>query len=161
MPILAEAITFSLAPGIALNGLIFYNTSLQNRFVYITGRARELNREARALWDAPDARSVERLASLRRQVGLLTRRSRIVRRSILLVYVALFGLILTILELLLTAAVHVPGLESAALVTFGAALVAMGLATLLSWSETYLSQSTILEDMRTSFPPEAERAPPG
>lgn len=153
MATLVEAIAVSLAPGIGLNAVIFYNTSLQNRFIYITGRTREVNREARTLRDATDALSRERLASLRFQVDLLSRRSQIIRRSILVVYLALIGLVLTILELLVLAAAHVPGLELAALGTFGLALVAMSIATLLSWSETYLSQRTILEDIRTSFSP--------
>jgi hypothetical protein len=153
MATLVEAIAVSLAPGIGLNAVIFYNTSLQNRFIYITGRTREVNREARTLREATDPLGRERLASLRYQVDLLSRRSQIIRRSILVVYIALIGLVLTILELLVLGALQVPGLEFASLLTFGAALVAMSCATLLSWSETYLSQRTILEDIRTSFPP--------
>lgn len=154
MPTLAEAIAASLAPGIALNAVIFYNTSLQNRFIYITGRIREVNREARTLHTASDPTSEERLQSLRMQVTLLSRRSQIVRRCILVVYVALFGLILTILELLLLVAADQPELELSALLTFGASLLAMAIATGLSWSESYLSQRTIVEDIRTSFPAE-------
>ena len=151
MATLAEAIAFSLAPGIALNAVIFYNTSLQNRFVYITGRMRELNREARQLRSEPTG---ERIASLRLQVRLLARRSAIIRRAILVVYVALLALVLTILELLLLAAIHVPGRELTSLVTFGVALVAMAVASGVSWHETFLSHSTIVEDVRSSFPPE-------
>jgi hypothetical protein len=151
MSTLAEAIASSLAPGIALNGAIFFNTSLQNRFIYITGRMRECNREARSLRGDPDPRARERVASLRTQVDLLTRRTRIIRRSILMLYGAILGLILTILQLLLLVALHAPYVEGSALVTFAIALVGMAVTTWQSWTESYLSQRTILEDIRTSY----------
>jgi hypothetical protein len=159
MPLQAEAIAYSLAPGIALNGVILYSTSLQNRFTYITGRMREINREARALRASTAPVDVERVSSLRAQVDLLARRSRIIRRAILVIYVALFGFILTILELLLLSAVRLPGLEVASLLTFGAGLAAMGTSAWLTWTETFFSHTTILEDVRTSFdaPPPAAR----
>ncbi len=152
MATLSEAITSSLAPGIALTAVIFYNSSLQNRFIYITGRMRDVNREARQLAASSDAGARARLESLRAQVTLMARRTRILRRAILTVYVALISMVVTILELLLLVVVHPPGLEGLALGTFAFALTAMATAAATSWTENFLSQRTILEDVRSSFP---------
>ncbi|MFN7142447.1 MAG: DUF2721 domain-containing protein [Myxococcota bacterium] len=151
MASLSEAITSSLAPGIALTAVIFYNSSLQNRFIYITGRMREVNREARALRAAGDAASAPRVASLWRQVSLMARRTRILRRAILTVYVALISVVLTILEVFLAVVVHPPGLETLALGTFAFALCAMATAAGISWTENFLSMRTIVEDVESSF----------
>jgi hypothetical protein len=147
---LFQAITSSLAPGIALSAVIFYNTSLQTRFIALTGRMRELNREARSLRGDPTAH--ERLDSLRRQVTLMARRTRLLRRAILTIYAAFICLVLTILELLLLVIVDPPGLAALAMFTYGAGVVAMAVAAGVSWSENFLSQRTILEDVRSSFP---------
>jgi hypothetical protein len=146
---LFQAITSSLAPGIALSAVIFYNTSLQTRFIALTGRMRELNREARSLRGDDSAHA--RLESLRCQVTLMAQRTRLLRRAILTIYAAFLCLVLTILELLLLVMVDPPGLSVLATCTYGAAVVAMAIAAGVSWSENFLSQRTILEDVRSSF----------
>ncbi|MDB5096382.1 MAG: hypothetical protein JWM80_803 [Cyanobacteria bacterium RYN_339] len=147
---ISDAILHALAPGIALNSAIFYNSSLQNRFLYITARARDLNREARDLAKAEGDVTV-RLASIRTQVDAMTKRARAVRRAVVIVYCALSSFILTILALLLQAVTRVPGGELAALLLFAAGFVALATATLVSMGEMALSQRTLDEDIRSSY----------
>ncbi len=149
---LFEAISSSLAPGIALNAVIFYNTSLQNRFATITGRMRDLNREARAIGEPTDARAVARLASLRRQVVMMAQRTRLLRRAILTLYLSLVSIVLTIVELLFLVVVRPTGVEEVALGTFAVGLVAMAASAGIAWRENFHSQQTSLEDLRSSFP---------
>lgn len=156
MAALTDLITQSLAPGIALTSVIFYNTSLQNRFVYITGRIRELNREARGLRDDPTA--AERLASIRWQVDLMSRRSLVVRRTVLTVYGGFLCFISTILLLLLLAVVPAPALLHLPTIVFAAGFVMLVAAAAQSSVEMYLSHRTIVEDIRSSLPP---RGPEG
>lgn len=141
---ISDAILHALAPGIALNSAIFYNSSLQNRFLYITLRARELNREARELADGQEP---ERLASIHRQVTAMTGRARRVRRAVVVVYTSLCSFILTILLLLL-------GLELPAVLIFGLGFACLATATLISMGEMALSQRTLDEDISSSYPPE-------
>ena len=89
-----DLIAHSLAPGIALTSVIFFNTSLLNRFAYVTGRVRELTREARELRRATrDSPDHARLRSIRAQVDALIVRARMIRRTIMLVYVSLLSFI--------------------------------------------------------------------
>ena len=153
MPSLTDLISHSLAPGIALTSVIFYNTSLQNRFVYITGRIRELNREARALRGQDGPGIAERMASIRWQVDLMSRRSLVVRRTVLTVYGGFLCFIVTILFLLLLAVFPVPALVHLPTITFAAGLLTLIAAAAQSSLEMYLSHRTIVEDIRTSLPP--------
>lgn len=153
-----EAIGAALAPGIALNSVIFYNTSLQNRFTYIAGRIRELNREARELRAGGSDEGEERLRSIKLQVDLMSRRSRIVQRSILIAYFALAALIMTILGLLVAVVSGLEQLFVGPLVTFGGGLCALAVSVFLSWSESRVSAQTLIEDIRSSHLPPA---PPG
>jgi hypothetical protein len=148
---ISDAILHALAPGIALNSAIFYNSSLQNRFLYITARARDLNREARDLAKG-EADAAERLASIRAQVQAMTGRARQVRRAVVIVYVALCSFILTILALLLGAAMAQPGGELAAVLLFAFGFVALATATMVSMGEMAMSQRTLDEDIRSSYP---------
>lgn len=165
MALLIEPITQSLAPGVALTSVIFYNTSLQNRFIYITGRIRELNREARALGveleQAPSAaepasreRHVQRLSSVRWQVNLMNRRALLVRRTILTAYVGFGSFIATMLMLLLQGTGFLGSGGRLPMVFFTTGLLSLSVATLLSTSEMYLSHRTVVEDIRSSFPAE-------
>ena len=151
MAILSQAIAAALAPGIALTASIFYNSSLQNRFIYITGRMRELNREARQIGASDEPVPRARMESLRRQVGLMAHRTRILRRAILTAYLALIGFVLSIILLLLVGLTGWPAMEVTATFTFGLALALMAIAAGISWTENLLSKSTIIEDVRSSF----------
>jgi hypothetical protein len=144
---ISDAILQALAPGIALNSAIFYCTSLQNRFLYITARARDLNKEARELEGNP-----RRLDSVRRQVDSMTKRARAIKRVIVLVYCALCCFILTILGLLASALMTVPGGGAPALAVFALGFVLLATSTLISMGEMALSQRTLDEDIRSSFP---------
>lgn len=151
MPSLTTFITGSLAPGIALTSVIFYNNSLQARFVYIAGRVRELNREARELAPLPDGEA--RLASLRFQVNLLTRRARLIRRAVVTVYASLLCFIVTIMGLMATS--YFTPSEAYAMVpamTFVLGFLALAAAVLISTIEMSLGSTSILEDIRSSFP---------
>lgn len=153
---ITDLILQSLAPGVALTSVIFYSTGLQNRFLYVASRARDLNKEARQLVTEGAERHHDRLASLRWQVEALTKRAEIVRRTILISYGALFCFILTILQLLIAGILpdRVPAAAPTALpaLTFGLGFVALGVATLHSSAEMLLSVRTLHEDVRTSFP---------
>lgn len=147
MPALTEFITTSLTPGIGLTSVIFYANGLHSRFTTITGRARELNKEARQL-TAADTR---RLESLRRQVSFLTRRATIIRRALVIVYVAMVNFISTILALLLLNFFRLESWQPVALVTFALGFVSLGVAAVVTGMEVALAQDTLAEDIRTSF----------
>lgn len=151
MPALTEFITASLTPGIGLTSVIFYANGLHSRFTAITGRARELNKEARTLLDYTDARRLDRLESLRRQVEFFTRRAAIIRRAMVVVYIAMFNFISTILALLLTNYFLLEAWQPVALLTFALGFISLAIATVMTGAEVALAQDTLAEDVRTSF----------
>ncbi len=148
---LPALIAQALAPGIALTSVIFYNTGLQGRFLYITGRTRELNREARELMARDDERSRARIASIHWQVTFMARRAESIRRTILIVYLGFFCFILTILQLLLQELLPLPRFVAVPIVSFALGFVAMAIATISTTRELYLSQRTLQEDIRSTF----------
>lgn len=151
MPSLIEPIVTALSPGIALTSVIFYNTSLQSRFVYITGRTRELNKEARQLRAEGAQKHQARLKSIEWQVKLLLRRSRIIRHSVLIVYVSLFAFILTILMILVLGLTQTRGLELMPVASFALGFLLLAVSAVYSGTEMALGQSSIVEDARNSF----------
>jgi len=157
---LTEYIARSLAPGIGLTSVMFYSAQLQNRMMYITGRIRDLDKEARewqgkALEAGSDeaTRRDERMASIRLQVTTMLKRAHMIRRTVLTVYLALTFFILTILGLLLLAVLEVRTVDVVPVSTFAAGFTAMGVAAAQSMAEMYLSLRTIREDVRTSLGP--------
>lgn len=151
MAVLTDLIVSSLAPGVALTSVIFYNTSLQNRFIYITGRTRELNKEARALRHEGRARHQARLTSIAWQVTLLMRRSRIIRHAVLITYGALISFIVTILLLLTIGALKATHLAAMPTTTFALGFVLLASSAIYSGWEMALGQSSIVEDTRSSL----------
>jgi hypothetical protein len=151
MAVLTDLIVTSLAPGVALTSVIFYNTSLQNRFVYITGRTRELNKEARTLRREGRARNAARLTSIEWQVKLLMRRSRIIRHSVLITYVALISFIMTILLLLAIGMLRANDLAIVPTCTFALGFIMLAASATYSGWEMALGQSSIVEDARSSL----------
>jgi hypothetical protein len=149
----------SLAPGVALTSVIFYNTSLQNRMVFIIGHLRALNSEARRLQAEDPISHGARIRSIRWQVDVLTRRVRIIRHAVLIVYASLFFFLLTILELLAIGTLRTPSLNPFPLATFVGGFLALGIATLVSSGEMTLAQRTIMEDIRSSYGPDFPPAP--
>ncbi len=147
MPTTASLITAALAPGVALTAIVFYNTALQNRLMYITGRIRDLNREARDLREKPGDHK-ERLASTRWQVDLMNKRSLMMRRAILLAYGGFFCFVATVLEL--AGSLHLAALERVAVYSFTAGFLFILAAAVLSAIEMYIAQRTMDEDIRTS-----------
>ncbi|MBI5548374.1 MAG: DUF2721 domain-containing protein [Deltaproteobacteria bacterium] len=150
-----EVITRALAPGIALTALVFYNTSLQNRFVYITGRIRELNREARQLLDEDPRRHAARLSSVRAQVALMRKRSFNIRRAVLIVYSALTTLMLTVFSL--AGSLVWPVLDTVAVVLFCLCFALLTSAAILSAREMFIALKTVDEDIASSFGESAGR----
>lgn len=151
MPSLTSFITGSLAPGVALTSVIFYNTSLQNRFLYIATRVRELNREAREIARA-ESGDAERFESLKMQVRLLTRRARLIRRAVVTVYVSLLCFILTIMGLMAVSFYDFEAWGLLPAITFVLGFIALAVAVLISTLEMTLGSASILEDVRSSFP---------
>lgn len=141
-----ESIVNALAPGVALTSGIFYASGLQTRFSQISQRVRDLNKEARA------SSAGERLESVRWQVTLLTKRAHVVQRAILVQYAALLSFISTILILLLGGYFGATWLLYVGFATFSVGLIAMASAFVLSTTELSLSNKTLVEDVRTSFP---------
>ena len=170
MTSLTETIAAALAPGISLNSVIFYNTALQNRFTYIAGRIRELNRESRELLRGGTGDDDDRLVSVRRQVDLMSHRSQRVLHAILIAYLGLGCFILTILGLLIAGVSGLPMVFVVPLCTFAVGLCALGTSVMLSWTESRQSLATLMDDIRssrtaavggvaTSAPRPAERPP--
>lgn len=151
MDALQSDIASALAPGIALTSVIFYNTSLQNRFTYISSRIRDLNREARDLAERGTPRAAARLRSVHAQVALFTRRSLAIRRCILIVYGGFFCFIVTILMLLVSRGKADSFLGFLPLTAFALGLLALACAVLISIREMSLSHRTLLLDIADSF----------
>jgi hypothetical protein len=147
----ATDIVGALAPGVALTSGIFYANGLHVRLNVLTARVRDLNREARLL----GADELQRRASIRRQVDLFLRRVRIVQRAVVASYVGLVLYIGTIL-LLLAVGIVEPGVDLAPVADalFGAGLLAVACAIVLSIVEMDLSNRTLAEDIATSFTPD-------
>lgn len=151
MATFTDMITTALAPGVALTSVIFYNTSLQNRFIYITGRTRELNKEARQLRADNRVKHAARLKSIDWQVHLLLKRSRIIRYSVLITYGALLCFILTILEILGLGFFRLTGFELVPVFSFALGFVSLAFSAVYSGLEMALGQSSIVEDTRSSL----------
>ncbi len=153
--VLTDYIARSLAPGIGLTAVMFYNGQLQNRMTYITGRLRDLNREGRNLRlqavSEGDSERDTRLGSIRRQVDMLLRRAHMIRRTILTVYLALMFYILTIIGLLTLAVFEVRSADVVPVTTFAMAFLCLAAAGLQSINEMFLSLTTIREDTRSSL----------
>lgn len=147
MPVAVDAIVHSLAPGIALTSGIFFANGLQTRYSLVTTRVRALNAEARAL--KPD--EAARRKSLRWQVALLTRRTRVTHKAILTAYAGLLAYTATIVLLLASTFLALPYLTLLTYLLFGTGLACVGFAMLLSLSELRLSHDTLVEDVRSSF----------
>lgn len=158
MPARTEWIAQALTPGVALTAVIFYNTSLQNRFIHITGRVRELNREARQLQEQNPERHRERLRSLRWQVDLMSRRALIIRRAVLTLYAGFLSFIVTILLLAAGTWFDAKPLRAAPVISLGLGFVGLVGAAVLSIIEMYLGQRTVWEDIRTSYAEPREAA---
>ncbi len=159
MPQRISWITEALAPGIALSAIIFFNTSLQNRFVYVTGRIRDLTREARAL-HAGGERGSPRLQSIWRQVTVMSHRAGYIRRSVLTLYAGLLSFILTIVLLATGSRLFSSDMSVAPFVAFLLGFACFISAGILSIIEMYMARFTIHDDIRSSFPdgpPELER----
>ncbi len=149
LPGAQEVIARALAPGVAVTALVLYNTSLQNRFIYITARLREIDREARQLIAEGTALHAARLASLRRQATIMTKRSRMLRRAVLFVYGCFGSFVATIV--CLAGSLIWPSLDGAAVLFFVGGFGILGGAGLLSASEMYQALLTMDEDVRSSF----------
>lgn len=147
---LPEVIASALAPGIALNSIIFFNNGLQTRFTSTTGRIRELNAEARALAASSAAINADRLASIRKQVELLLLRAQKIRQAMVILLLGVFGMIGAIISLLLVALQPLRAFQVVAGVAFGSGLIAMAIAVWMTWTEVLLSQLTVIEDSRSS-----------
>src|SRR5258706_8276637 len=81
-----SSMTSALAPGVALTSAVIYWANLQGRLDTISGRVRGLNAELRALTaDAP------RVASIERQVVMLSRRLRVLHKGVVLSVVTLIA----------------------------------------------------------------------
>lgn len=143
-------ITYALTPGIALSAVIFYNSSLQNRFIYITSQVRALNREARELREKGDTHT-DRIASIQAQVRMMIQRAQFVRAAILTLSVGFLSFIATIL-LLGAAALELGSLDILPYLTFSFGLLAFMVAALLQIRELFVGRRTLIEDTRSSFP---------
>ena len=151
---LTEYIARSLAPGIGLTSVMFYSQQLQNRMIYITGRLRDLNGEARELRARPQEESGEvadRMASVRKQIEMLLRRAMMIRRTLLTAYLALMFFVFTIISLLTLAVFEVRTLDVIPVTTFAVGFLCMALAAIQSIREMFLSLRTIREDTRSSL----------
>lgn len=159
MALQISSIVNALAPGIALTSGIFYNNGLQTRLNLITGRARELNREARELKKDPDY-DRERMKSIQLQVQMLTERARVIQRAALAAHGASVLFLATILTILILGLVERMQLQWIPVVLFSLGLGGLGYAMFLAISEMSLSIRTLFEDVRTSYPREDPSAAP-
>jgi hypothetical protein len=151
MAITTASIVNALAPGIALTSGIFYNSGLQTRLNLITGRARDLNREARTLLAQPNY-DPKRLESVRLQVDMLWQRAKVIQRSALAAHAALVMFLATIMTMLVLGLFDRSDVQWLPVVLFTCGLGSLGYAMFLAIGEMSLSISTLFEDVRTSFP---------
>lgn len=146
----ASLISAALGPCVALTSSIFYATGQQNRFTTVSGRVRELNREARELI-AGGGKERARIASIKRQVETLTTRAALLHRALIMAYIGVTTFALTMLILLLFTALGWAGAAGVATLLFGAGLFALLFAMVTTVRELTLARVTLLEDVRSSF----------
>lgn len=154
----SQLISAAVAPGVALTSSIFFTSGLQARFTTITGRVRDLNREARSLVaHSPPAGSTEgrgldeRLPSIRRQVERLLLRVALVHRAILLAYLGTLAFAITMMVLLVEGIFSLSIGGPASVLFFAAGLGTMVVAVATSVREVALARTTVEEDTRSSF----------
>lgn len=154
MASLAEVITHALAPGVALTSAVIYNSIQQGRIIHITMLVRDLNKEARELRDKDAQKYRPRIESIRRQVTVLMRRARVVRWSIMSLFAGFACFMLTILGSLLSGVFYLQQLAYPSLGAFGTGFVCIGLAATFSAIEVFLGNTTLTDDVASSFEPE-------
>ena len=148
MAITAASIVNALAPGIALTSGIFYNSGLQIRLNLITGRARDLNREARALLAQPD-HDRKRLESVRLQVDMLWTRAKVIQRSALAAHAALVCFLATIMSLLILGLFDRTDVQWLPVILFTCGLGSLGYAMFLAIGEMSLPVASQFSSLRS------------
>jgi Protein of unknown function (DUF2721) len=155
----SQLISTAVAPGVALTSSIFFTSGLQARFTTITGRVRELNREARGLnaqrtpvaSPGEERATTERLPSIRRQVERLLVRVALVHRAILLAYLGTLAFAVTMLVLLVEGIFSLSIGGPVSVLFFAVGLGTMVVAVATSVREVSLARTTVEEDTRSSF----------
>jgi hypothetical protein len=135
-----------LAPGVALTSAVIYWANLQGRMDSLATRVRSLNAEMReTLAGTP------RALSIRRQVEMLSQRSRVLHAGVVLSVVALVGFLGSSAVLFIALGrLHVGVPFATAL--FMLALASFGLSLLTTLWEMLSAYRSLEEDVRSSGP---------
>jgi hypothetical protein len=141
-----SSISSALAPGVALTSAVIYWANLQARLDTVSVRVRTLNAEIRQL-----AEGTLRAQSVRRQVTMLVRRSRVLHVGVILSVLALVGFLGSSAVLFVTAARgHAANALATALFMAGLGCFAASLLPTL-W-EMLSAHHSLAEDVRSSRP---------
>jgi hypothetical protein len=142
----SSTIPSALAPGVALTSAVIYWANLQSRLDAISARVRSLNAEQRT-----EIIGSLRAVSIDRQVELLSQRSRVLHRGVLLSVVALVGFLGSSAVIFVPLA---PGevINVLATTLFFAGLAAFGVSLLVTLYEMLWARRSLEEDIRSSKP---------
>ncbi|HVZ74538.1 MAG TPA: DUF2721 domain-containing protein [Polyangia bacterium] len=140
------SITSALAPGVALTSAVIYWANLQGRLDTISGRVRGLNAELRG-----SVAGTPRTVSIERQIGMLSRRLRVLHKGVVLSVVTLIAFLVSSAVLFVFAPTFPPRQAMAeALFLLGLATFGGSLGTML-W-EMLWSRLSLEEDIAGSRP---------
>jgi sterol desaturase/sphingolipid hydroxylase (fatty acid hydroxylase superfamily) len=141
-----STIASALAPGVALTSAVIYWANLQSRLDAIAMRVRGLNAELRT-----EVQGSVRSRSIQTQVGMLSRRSRVLHVGVMLSVVALVGFLGSSAVLFIALArFRGAGLVATSLFMLG--LSSFGASLLTTLWEMLSAYRSLEEDIRSSRP---------
>ncbi len=144
-------ISTAVAPGVALTSSIFFTSGLQARFTSITGRVRDLAREARLIRTPKDDFERRRIQSIRHQIDRFLFRVALAHRAIMMGYGGTLAFGLTMLVLLSDGFLNLKFGGGLAVSCFAAGLGMMVLAVITSLREVSIARVTVEDDVRSSL----------
>jgi hypothetical protein len=142
----SRTIQLILAPVVMISACAIMSGALVSRAAAINDRLRAMTRERLELLKmmAQDKLNRERIGELDLQFPDLLRRLRLTHRAVLFNYAAIFGFILDMLLIALAALTSLTWAALLALIVFLSATITLGLAILVTVSETRMSLNSIL-----------------
>lgn len=142
-----------LAPAVLISGIGLILLGMNNRFLTITGRVRELNAELRHLANENLTENLFkiRLESLKLQISTMLMRSKLQKTAIFLLYVALTFTILTVFALAADLADVSLIADNLPIIFSIISLIFIFVSVILEGYEMTMALKTVRDDYKTSL----------
>lgn len=153
MPDMTAIISHMVSPAVIISAVGLLLLSMNNRFLAITARVRDLNSEALTIANKETNvdYEIKRLTSLKRQIFEMLRRCRYIKQAIFLLYIALGFTVLTILTLAGDLININPNLDKIAIVFFILALFVVLVALISEGYEITMALKMLRFDVDQTF----------